>query len=122
MEDDRTGAVSVDPTGTSAPSAATSSLAQELRAARPAKKAEPAKKGMATPTRRRRASTGSDEERTTPAVFARQSVEELRKAVWPSGHEVWQYFVVVLVFVLFIMAFVLALDTGFGALLLQLLG
>lgn len=122
MEDDRTGTVSVDPTDTSAPFAGTSSLAADLRASRPAKKAIPAKKGVATPPRRRRSASASEVERTTPAAFVRQSAEELRKAVWPSGHEVWQYFLVVLVFVLFIMAFVLALDTAFGALLLQLLG
>ena len=47
---------------------------------------------------------------------------ELKKVIWPTGLQVRQYFVVVLVFVLFIIAYVGLLDLGFGALLLRLLG
>jgi len=52
--------------------------------------------------------------RTTPWGFVRQAIGELRKVVWPSGDVVGQYFLVVLVFVLFVMFFVWGLDTLFG--------
>jgi len=73
----------------------------------PVKKAQPARKRAATtaPT-----TTG----RTTPWAFVRQAIGELRKVVWPSGEIVGQYFIVVLVFVLFIMLVVFGLDTFFG--------
>lgn len=60
--------------------------------------------------------------RTTPWTFAKQSVGELKKVIWPSGQDVSQYFVVVLVFVVFIMAIVAGLDFGFTKLLLKLFG
>ncbi len=53
-------------------------------------------------------------ERTTPAKFVRQSVGELRKVVYPTGQQLMNYFVVVLVFVLFIIAYVSLLDLGMG--------
>ena len=42
--------------------------------------------------------------------------------MWPTGSQVRQYFVVVLAFVLFIIAFVGLLDFGLGWALLKLLG
>jgi len=97
-------------------------LAAQVAQSRPKRKsAEPAKKDAPTPSRRRARPIGA-EKRTTPQEFVGQSVDELKKVVWPTGEQVRQYFLVVLVFVLFIMAFVVALDTGFGALLLKLLG
>lgn len=63
-----------------------------------------------------------EQERVSPAVFVRQSVGELRKVVWPSGSQLGEYFVVVLAFVLFIIAFVGLLDLFFGWGLLKLLG
>jgi preprotein translocase subunit SecE len=53
-------------------------------------------------------------ERTTPIKFVRQSIGELRKVVYPTGPQLINYFVVVLVFVLFVIAFVSLLDLGFG--------
>jgi preprotein translocase subunit SecE len=97
-------------------------LAARMASARPARKvvAVP-KKDAPTPSRRR--ATGPErEKRTTPAQFVNQSIDELKKVVWPTGRQVQQYFVVVLVFVLFIMAYVVGLDTGFGAALLKLFG
>ena len=47
---------------------------------------------------------------------------ELKKVVWPTGEQTGQYFVVVLVFVLFIMAVVAGLDFGLTRLLLWLFG
>lgn len=54
-------------------------------------------------------------ERTTPIKFVKQSVGELRKVVYPTGQQLVNYFIVVLVFVLFVIAYVSLLDLGFGA-------
>ena len=56
------------------------------------------------------------------AKFFRDTKSELKKVVWPTGDQLWRYFVVVLVFVLFIMFFVAGLDALFGWLLLKVLG
>ena len=76
----------------------------------------------AKPTPKRDQSGRAEHHATTPAQFVRQSVGELRKVVWPSGDTVLQYWIVVLVFVAFIMAFVSLLDYGLGQLLLKLIG
>jgi preprotein translocase subunit SecE len=55
-------------------------------------------------------------ERTSPALFYRQVVAELRKVVYPSQQQLITYFFVVMVFVLFMMALVSGLDLGFGKL------
>lgn len=68
------------------------------------------KKGRATP-RQRTARTGK---RTGPIAFVSESIAELRKVVYPTGPQLLNYFVVVLIFVLFIIAFVSLLDLGFG--------
>lgn len=52
--------------------------------------------------------------RTSPLTFYRQVVAELRKVVWPTRPQLVNYFFVVLVFVLVMMAFVAALDYGFA--------
>jgi preprotein translocase subunit SecE len=54
-------------------------------------------------------------ERTGPVKFVRESVGELRKVVYPTGQQLINYFIVVLVFVLFIIAYVSLLDLGLGA-------
>ena len=59
-------------------------------------------------------------ERTTPVKFVKQSVGELRKVVYPTGQQLINYFVVVLVFVLFIIAYVSLLDLGIGALIFKI--
>jgi preprotein translocase subunit SecE len=77
----------------------------------------PQKKGRATPKQR----TGADRrKRTTPAEFVRGSVAELKKVVYPSRSQLGNYFVVVLVFVLIIIAIVTGLDYGFGWVMLKL--
>ena len=73
-------------------------------------------KGVATAKRDRPAKR----ERTTPAKFVRQSVGELRKVVYPTGQQLINYFIVVLVFVLFVIAYVSLLDLGFGAAIFRL--
>ena len=53
-------------------------------------------------------------ERTSPVTFYRQVVAELRKVVWPSQQQLVTYFLVVMVFVLVMIAFVAVLDLAFG--------
>ena len=53
-------------------------------------------------------------ERTSPATFYRQVIAELRKVVWPTQQQLVTYFLVVLVFVLVMIAYVSVLDLGFG--------
>jgi preprotein translocase subunit SecE len=55
--------------------------------------------------------------RTSPAVFYRQVVAELRKVVWPTQEQLITYFMVVMVFVIFMMALISILDLGFGKLI-----
>ncbi|MCL8024568.1 preprotein translocase subunit SecE [Nocardioides bruguierae] len=55
-------------------------------------------------------------ERTGPVTFLRQVVAELRKVVWPTQEQLVTYFVVVLVFVVVMMAFISLLDLGLGRL------
>lgn len=57
-----------------------------------------------------------------PAHYVRQSVGELKRVTWPTWNQLVTYFFAVLIFVLFIIAFVGLLDAGFGWGLLQLLG
>lgn len=61
-------------------------------------------------------------ERTSPITFYRQVIAELRKVVWPTRPQVVNYFFVVLVFVLFFMAFVAGLDFGLGQLMFKIFG
>jgi preprotein translocase subunit SecE len=64
-----------------------------------------------------RGSSGSKaDKRTSLPVFYRQVVAELRKVVYPTQEQLVTYFLVVMVFVMFMMAFVSALDLGFGKL------
>ena len=60
------------------------------------------------------------EKRTTPAVFYRQVVAELRKVVWPTQEQLVTYFLVTMVFVVFFMALVSLLDLGFGKLVFEI--
>lgn len=60
--------------------------------------------------------------RTSPMKFFRQVVAELRKVVWPTRPQVVNYFFVVLVFVLFMMAIVAGLDFGYGKLMFWVFG
>jgi preprotein translocase subunit SecE len=60
--------------------------------------------------------------RTTPALFLRQVVAELRKVIWPTRKELVTYTVVCLVFVLFMVVVVTSLDYGFTKLVFELFG
>ena len=52
--------------------------------------------------------------RTSPALFYRQVIAELRKVVWPTQEQLVTYFFVVMIFVIVMMAIVSALDLAFG--------
>jgi preprotein translocase subunit SecE len=60
--------------------------------------------------------------RTTPALFFRQSVAELRKVIWPTRKELVTYTTVALVFVLVMVAIVTSLDYGFTKLIIAVFG
>lgn len=83
----------------------------------------PVKKAAATPKRSGASRDDHDEDkRVGPVTFAKQSVGELKKVNWPTGEQLRQYFFAVLIFVLFIIAYVGLLDLGLGAALLKLFG
>lgn len=100
--------------------AATATSTLPVRRPRSAK--APVKKKDAPTRTRKEATAVAAEKRTGPVTFVKQSIGELRKVVWPTGAQLSQYFVVVLIFVLFMIALVSLLDFGFGWALLKLLG
>jgi len=102
----------VDPDGAPAELETAGVGASRGSTAMPSRKAAPVPKG--TPTAKR--DVEPTEKRTTPVAFVQQSVGELRKVVYPTGQQLGNYFVVVLVFVLFIIALVSLLDLGIGKL------
>ena len=59
---------------------------------------------------------GGAPKRTSLPTFYRQVVAELRKVVYPTQEQLVTYFIVVMMFVIFMMAFVAALDLAFGKL------
>lgn len=64
-----------------------------------------------------RGSRGSKtDKRTSIPTFYRQVVAELRKVVWPTQEQLITYFLVVMVFVIFMMVYISALDLGAGKL------
>jgi preprotein translocase subunit SecE len=60
--------------------------------------------------------------RTSPALFYRQVVAELRKVIWPTRAELIRYTIVVLVFVLIMVGIVSALDFLFTEGVLAIFG
>jgi preprotein translocase subunit SecE len=60
--------------------------------------------------------------RTTPVVFVRQVVAELRKVIWPTRHELRTYTIVAVVFVCVLTAIVTSLDYGFTQLVFAAFG
>jgi preprotein translocase subunit SecE len=82
---------------------------------------------MATQTRgeapeKRSGSGRAAKSRTTPALFFRQIVGELRKVIWPTRSMLVTYTVVCLVFVAFMVIVVTSLDYGFTKLVFALFG
>ena len=60
------------------------------------------------------------ETRTSPTLFYRQVVAELRKVVYPSREQLITYFIVVMVFVAIMMTIVSLLDLGLGKLAFEI--
>lgn len=60
--------------------------------------------------------------RTTPALFVRQVVAELRKVIWPTRQELITYTTVALTFVVLMSVIVSLLDLGFYHLVTAVLG
>jgi preprotein translocase subunit SecE len=83
---------------------------------------------MATQTRgqsaERRSGSGAagKRDRTTPALFTRQVVAELRKVIWPTRSELGTYTAAALVFIVFMSVIVLSLDYGFTKLMFWIFG
>jgi preprotein translocase subunit SecE len=67
-------------------------------------------------------SSQSRDKRTSPGLFYRQVVAELRKVVWPTQEQLITYFIVVIVFVAVVMSLVSLLDLGFGKLVFEIFG
>jgi len=99
--------------------------AQKARSSRPVRKSTVAStttpKGAPTPARKRGSQAVADRP-SGPIEFVGESVEELKKVVWPTWSQVQQYFWAVLVFVLIVITYVGLLDLGFGWVLLKLFG
>jgi preprotein translocase subunit SecE len=105
-----------EPVSVGAAPAGDSSETKPAPAAR-VRRADPERK--ATPTSRRDKREPA-KRRTGPVTFVRESVGELRKVVYPTGPQLLKYFIVVLIFVLFVIAYVSLLDLGFGAAMFQI--
>jgi preprotein translocase subunit SecE len=73
---------------------------------------------IVTETRAQRSSSegrpGDRGGRTGLSLFLRQVIAELRKVIWPTRDQLTTYFLVVLVFVLFMIAFVSVFDFLFN--------
>ena len=71
---------------------------------------------------RSRVSSKKPSERTSPFTFYRQVIAELRKVVWPTQQQLVTYFIVVMVFVLVMIAYVSVLDLAFGKAVFKIFG
>jgi preprotein translocase subunit SecE len=60
--------------------------------------------------------------RTSPILFYRQVVAELRKVIWPTRNELVTYTTVSLVFVIIVLAVVFGLDNLFNWLVTKTFG
>jgi len=60
--------------------------------------------------------------RTTPALFFRQIVAELRKVIWPNRKQMVNYTAVVLVFLAFMVALIGLVDLGLAKLVMLVFG
>ncbi len=64
----------------------------------------------------------SNSGRTSPALFFRQVIAELRKVIWPTRDQLVTYFMVVLVFVIFMIGLVSVLDFVFNKAAFKIFG
>lgn len=72
--------------------------------------------------RRSQANAVAAPKKTSLGMFIGQVVQELKKVVWPSGSQLRQYFLIVLLFVLFLITFIGLLDLLFGWVLVKGIG
>ena len=79
-------------------------------------------RGVAAEKRSGAGSAANRETRTTPALFFRQMVGELRKVIWPTRQMLVTYTVVCMAFVIFMVIVVTTLDYGFTKLVFALFG
>ena len=80
---------------------------------------------MATETRGEAATKDKGKpgkKRTSPVLFYRQVVAELRKVIWPTRNELVTYTTVSLIFVLIVVGIVFGLDNLFSWVVLKLFG
>jgi preprotein translocase subunit SecE len=80
---------------------------------------------MATETRGEAATKDTGKpgrKRTSPLLFYRQVVAELRKVIWPTRNELVTYTTVSLIFVIIVVAIVFGLDNLFSWVVLKLFG
>jgi preprotein translocase subunit SecE len=61
-------------------------------------------------------------DRTTPALFLRQVMSELRKVIWPTRRELRTYTIVAMMFILVMVVIVTSLDYGFTKLVFWAFG
>ena len=80
---------------------------------------------MATETRGEAATKDKGKpgkKRTSPLLFYRQVVAELRKVIWPTRNELVTYTTVSLIFVILVVAIVFGLDNLFSWLIVKVFG
>jgi preprotein translocase subunit SecE len=80
---------------------------------------------MATETRGEAATKDKGKpgkKRTSPLLFYRQVVAELRKVIWPTRNELVTYTTVSLIFVLIVVGIVFGLDNLFSWVVVKLFG
>jgi preprotein translocase subunit SecE len=95
-----------------APEAVEPQDAAERTKATPRKAVKEAAKKDRTDTSRPAKKAAPRKKRTSPTLFYRQIVAELRKVVWPTRTELFTYTSVVIVFVLCIIGIVALIDFG----------
>ena len=74
------------------------------------------------PAQKRAKSGGPAKGRTTPTLFVRQVIAELRKVIWPTRRELRTYTIVALTFVLVMVVIVTTLDYLFTKLVFWAFG
>jgi preprotein translocase subunit SecE len=79
---------------------------------------------MATQLRGQRAEDKgpAKRDRTTPALFLRQVMAELRKVIWPTRRELRTYTIVAMMFILVMVVIVTSLDYAFTKLVFWAFG
>jgi preprotein translocase subunit SecE len=78
---------------------------------------------MATQLQEKRDKPGpAKKDRTSPALFLRQVMAELRKVIWPTRRELRTYTIVAMMFILVMVVIVTSLDYAFTKLVFWAFG